>query len=63
MTVRITPARNNNSEIVNNKVETINVGNLGTKPVLKYSINIGYKKIIPDKATITEMKEKNEKGL
>lgn len=45
------------------KPDTINVGYLGTKPVVRYSINTGIKRVAAISNRIHAMIEKNISGL
>ena len=54
---------NNNNETTNINPENINVGNLGTKPVIKYSWKTGTPIIIDTIRNSKPIKEKKMDGL
>lgn len=63
ITSRINPTKNISMEKRMMKHETINVGNLGTSPVWKYSSNTGMKKDNPNNAKNKLKIEKKQNGL
>lgn len=46
-----------------NPTETIRVGNLGTRPVLMYSVNTGTNSMIDSKKNIADSMLKNKNGF
>ena len=63
MTCNIIPIEYNNNEITKNILATINVGNLGTSPVLKYSTSTGIPIIMDIISTIVPKILKKNAGL
>ena len=63
MTSRINPHINNSKPMINKKPATINVGNLGTNPVAKYSLKTGTNKQIEMIKKIKANSPKNAIGL